>query len=104
MQVSRHRANVGSKRAPKGLASLLAMPFLVLFSVLAIGFFGACTISSQIARNDRARAQAQSAADGGMQFVRYQLGAITIDPSVTDSVLLDAVATELGKRLNGTGN
>jgi len=39
-----------------------------------------------------------------MQFVRYQLGAISIDPTVTDRVLLDAVASELGKRLNGTGN
>ena len=93
-----------SQQKRKGLSSMLAMLYLVLFSVMGIGFYEACTMSAQIARNERAQALAQSAADGGMQFVRYQLGSITIDPSVTDAVLLDTVATQLAKRLNGTDN
>ena len=74
------------------------------FATLAVGFYSATTISAQISRNEHGLEQAQAAADGGMQFVRYQLGAIKVPPLTPQSGLLNAVATQLGNALNGTAN
>lgn len=83
---------------------MLAMLFLVLMATLAIGFYAQTIMSGQVAKNDRALSQADAAADGGMQFIRYQLGAMTIPPGTPQSSLLDAAATQLGLQLNGTPN
>jgi len=87
-----------------GLASLMAMLFLVLFSTLAIGFYASSTMSAQVATNDKALSRADAAADGGMQFVRYQLGQITVPPTVQTSGIMDAVAQQLATQLNGSAN
>jgi Tfp pilus assembly protein PilX len=94
------------RRPRRGLASVLAMLFLVLFATLAVGFAAATSMNAQISRNERALQQAESAADGGMQFIRYQLGAMTLPagPQLTDGQLLAAVATALGNQMNGTAN
>lgn len=83
---------------------MMAMLFLVLFSVMAIGFYSATTITAQISRNERALNLAQTAADGGMQFARYQLGQMTISAGVPPSGLMDAVAQALGQQVNGSPN
>src|SRR5689334_3030527 len=93
------RATRGAMR--RGIASVLAMLYLVLFSTLAVGFYVAATMAAQIASNERALNQAQAACDGGMQFMRYQLGAMTI-PNVPPSALMDTVAAALAAQLNGT--
>ena len=80
------------------------MLYLVLFSTLAVGFAAATQMTSQISRNDRDRQQAEAASDGGMQFMRYQLGKMTIPPGTSQAQLLTAVALQLGGQLNGTGN
>jgi len=87
-----------------GITSILAMLYLVLFSTLAIGFYTATTMSGQIARNEKAFELSEAAADGGMQFMRYQLGQLTIAPTVPPSGLMDAVAQGLAQQLNGTAN
>ena len=88
----------------RGIASVLSMLYLVLFSTLAVGFAAATAMNGQISKNERLLQQADSAADGGMQFIRYQLGILTIAPTVQTSGLLDAVATGLATQLNGTAN
>jgi Tfp pilus assembly protein PilX len=97
------RNNAKSRRR-HGLSSVLAMLYLVLFSTLAVGFAAATSMNSQISRNERSLQQADSAADGGMQFIRYQLGAMTIPPGTQTSALLSAAATSLATQLNGTSN
>lgn len=94
------------QRMPRrhGIVSVIAMMYLMLFTVLAVGFYAASTMSVQISKNDRAVEQAQLASESGLQFVRYQLGNIVLDPSVTNDQLLSAVATALGSQLNGTRN
>ena len=87
-----------------GLSSVLAMLYLVLFSTLAVGFAAATAMNSQISRNERALQQADSAADGGMQFIRYQLGSMTIPPGTQTAQLLSAAATSLATQLNGSSN
>ncbi|MDB5297357.1 MAG: hypothetical protein JWO31_3340 [Phycisphaerales bacterium] len=91
-------------RARRGVVSLLAMLFLILFSVLAIGFYAGSTMSVQVSRNERVAADAQLAAEGGLAFMRYQLGAVDLPASTPDANLLSACAAELGRLLNGTAN
>jgi hypothetical protein len=91
-------------RPRRGIASLLAMLFLILFSVLAVGFYATSTMSAQVPKNERSAAEAQLAAEGGLQFMRYQLGSVDIAVSTTNASLLSAVAGELGRMLNGSSN
>jgi Tfp pilus assembly protein PilX len=86
-----------------GLASVLAMMFLVLFSTLAVGFYEATGINAQIARNERMMQLADIAADSGMKFMRYQLGSTPL-PAGPASGLMDSLAAQLGPVLNGTAN
>ncbi|HSZ58143.1 MAG TPA: hypothetical protein VK797_20940 [Tepidisphaeraceae bacterium] len=79
------------------------MLFLVLFSTLAIGFYEATALSSQIAGNESSIDGARDAADSGMRFMRYQLGSISM-PAVIPSGLMNALVTQLGNQLNGTPN
>lgn len=88
----------------RGLASVLAMLFLVLFSTLAVGFYAATTLSAQVAKNERRLTTAQSAAESGMEFMRYQLGVITVPPGTPSTQLLTTVWGLLGANLNGTYN
>lgn len=88
----------------RGLASVLAMLFLVLFSTLAVGFYAATTLSAQVAKNERRLTTAQSAAESGMEFMRYQLGIITVPPGTPSNLLLTTVYGLLGTNLNGTYN
>ena len=100
--VPRPRTSTNGRR--RGLASVLAMLYLILISTLAIGFFVATTLSAQIAKNERGLSRAQAAADGGMQFVRYQLGAVTIAPTVSTDQYLTTVAQQLNTLIGGTAN
>lgn len=93
-----------SRRRRRGIASVLAMLFLILFSVLAIGFYASSTLSAQVSRNEKVAAEAQLAAESGLQFMRYQLGCVDIATNTANSSLLPAVSTELGRLLNGTSN
>jgi hypothetical protein len=99
-----HLTNPSQPRPRRGVASLLAMLFLVLFSVLAIGFYASATMSAQIPKNERSAADAQLAAEGGLQFMRYQLGSVDIPTNTANANLLPAVTAELGRLLNGSSN
>ncbi len=88
----------------RGFASLLAMLYVVLFSALAIGFFVSTTLSVQIAKNERSTTVAQFAAESGMDFMRYQLGAMTIPPGTTSAQLLTTTYGLLSASLNGSPN
>ncbi|HEY2588585.1 MAG TPA: pilus assembly PilX N-terminal domain-containing protein, partial [Tepidisphaeraceae bacterium] len=87
----------------RGIASVLAMLYLVLFSTLAIGFYVGAGIQGQVARNDRMMQQAQIAADSGMSWIRCLLGNAPI-PAGPASGVMDALVAQLGPMLNGTPN
>ncbi|MDB5356159.1 MAG: hypothetical protein JWN24_2612 [Phycisphaerales bacterium] len=103
-----NRTQIPELRNPRnrrhGVASLLAMLYLMLFTALAIGFYSATTMSVQIAKNERSIEQAQLAAESGVQFVRYQLGCIDVPPGTPDSSLLTTVAGLLDTQIGGTSN
>jgi hypothetical protein len=92
------------RRRRRGTTAVLAMLYLVLFSSLAIGFYGAVTTASQVAYNERNAARAQRASESGMQFMRYQLATLEIPHNTSPSDLFSVVHTQLADRMNATGN
>jgi hypothetical protein len=93
-----YRAAPGQRlrqRGHRGIASLLAMLYLIIFSALALGFYTAVTTSAQLAHNDERGMGAQIAAESGLQYLRYQLGLVRF-PSNTPS---DKIFSELFKDL-----
>src|SRR5689334_4422696 len=79
------------KPSRAGFASVLAMLYLVLFSTLAVGFYVASSLSTQVSRNERSSTIAQQGAESGMEYMRYQLGAMTVPPGTTNDTLLATV-------------
>src|SRR5687767_4362187 len=88
----------------RGVASVMAMLFMVVFSALALGFYAATTTSSQVANNEKRSTSAQAAAESGIQFLRYHLAAMNIPPGLNNDQLFDEVASQLETRLNNTPN
>src|SRR5687767_10474297 len=88
----------------QGLTSLLAMLYLVLFAALAIGFYTTTTTAVTVVDNERRIAQAHVAAEGGMEFLRYQLSNVEIPPQPSPSQAWNELTTQVRDALVGTGN
>jgi hypothetical protein len=86
------------------MIAVLAMLFLVLFSVLALGFYYTTAVSAQISANERTGQACQLAAESGLAFLRYQLSALDLDPTVTPDKMLEEVSMQLETSMDGTGN
>src|SRR3954467_8141622 len=93
-----------NRRPRRGIASLLAMLFMILFSALAIGFYATSTMAVQVSKNEKVASEAMLAAEGGLQFMRYELGSVDIATTTTNDNLLPAVCAELARLMNGTTN
>lgn len=93
-----------STKLRRGLASTMAMLYLVLFSTLALGFYAATTTSNEVVANDRLIASAQSAAESGMDFMRYQLANVSIAPNTPSSDVVTKLYQNLASQLNGSAN
>ena len=100
----RARPTTNNRRRRRGIASMLAMLFLILFSVLSIGFYASSNMSAQVARNERVAGDAQYAAEGGLAFMRYQLESVVIPTNTANANLFATCTSELGRLLNGTTN
>src|SRR3954447_15732405 len=98
------------RRAPsrslrrRGITSVLAMMYLMLFSALAVGFYAMAGLNPQIAANERNAVAAQWAAESGMSFVRQQLWQISVPPNTTEDQLLGQVYIDLSAQMDGTPN
>jgi hypothetical protein len=93
-----------SRRNRRGMTSVLAMLFLILFSTMAVGFYAATATQSQVAANDLRIARAHMATESGMDFMRYQLGAVSIPPGTPTDQVIDELFLDLQEQLNDTGN
>lgn len=78
-----------------GIASVLAMLYLFIFSALALGFFTAVTMAAQLAHNDEKALNAQVAAESGLSFVQYQLTRVRIPGTTAPNQMLDEVLKDL---------
>src|SRR4051812_21667201 len=88
----------------RGVVSVLAMMYLVVFSAMALGFYAATTTASQVAANERKSVAAQLAAESGIQFLRYHLSALDIQAGLGADKLFNEVYQQLAERLEPTAN
>ena len=83
---------------------MMAMLFLILFSVLALGFYSMVTTSQQVAGSEQRVAHAFTAAESGMEFMRYQLSRVVLPSGTTESNMISETYADLQSLLNGSGN
>jgi hypothetical protein len=83
---------------------MLAMMYLVLFAVLAVGFYASTGTNAQVSHNERRRSEALAAAESGMDFMRWQLAQTVIPPTVAEANIIPEVYNDLRAQLNGTPN
>src|SRR5688572_3289817 len=88
----------------RGVTSMLAMLYLVLFGVLAVGFYSSVTTSVQIAKNQQHSARALLAAESGLGFVRQHLADVTLSPDTEPADVMAELYQELSFLLDGTPN
>jgi len=100
----RHTTTSPRPRLRRGITSMLAMLYLVLFATLAVGFYASTGTSAEVSTNEQRRYRALGAAESGMDFMRYQLFQISIPPSTLDANLLTEIHKDLSAQLNGTAN
>lgn len=87
----------------RGIASVLAMLYLLVFASLAVGFYAQVNIAAQVSRNERHLHQAQVAAESGWAFMRHELRRLDVY-HVPENELLTQVFDCLWLRMAGTGN
>jgi Tfp pilus assembly protein PilX len=90
--------------ARRGITSVIAMLYLTIFSMLAIGFYSSVTTQVQVSYNDMNINAAQAAAESGMQFIRYQLSALNVAHNTPSDQLFNQVYIQLATAMNATGN
>lgn len=100
----RQRTTVRRARRHRGISSILAMIFLTLFSALAIGFYTSVSTAVQVSYNDQHGTLALTAADSGMDFMRYQLANVNIPPNTAPANVIDELYKDLQNHINGTSN
>jgi hypothetical protein len=88
----------------RGIASLVAMLYLIIFAALALGFYAQTNMSVQTSNNERRMKEALLGAETGLQFTRYQLSRLTLNPLLTDDQVFEEVQMELAGKLDGTNN
>lgn len=94
-----------SRRTPvrRGISSVLAMLYLILFGTLAIGFYAATTTAVQISANDKKVTGALLAAESGMDFMRYQLSRVSL-ASDSGKPTIEDLYEDLHAQMSGSGN
>ena len=88
----------------RGVASVLALLYMTIFSALALGFYATVCMSNQVVHNERRAASAQAATESGLAFMRYQLSRVDVPATLTGNDLLTEVCFQLSKNLNSTRN
>src|SRR6266700_3999649 len=88
----------------RGVVALIAMIFLVLFATLAVGFYASTTQTAVVATNERNGTISLTAAESGMDFIRYQLALIKVPPTVPVDQTFDSVASRLQDALQTSAN
>src|SRR5882672_1426109 len=88
----------------RGVVALLAMIFLILFATLAVGFYASITQTAVVAVNEKNGTISLTAAESGMDFIRYKLSQIKVPPTTPTDQYFSYVADHLKDALEGSGN
>ena len=93
-----------AQRKRRGVTSVLAMLYLVLFSTLAIGFYAAVTTAVQVSTNETHGKRAMLSAESGMDFMRYIMGNVDIPVGTNPANMWSVLCTQVKAQLDGTTN
>src|SRR5882672_3921796 len=97
--------NTSQKQLKKhGIVAVLAMLFLALFATLALGVYATTVTNAVVANNERSGTISLTAAESGMDFIRYQLSLIKVPPSTPQDQVFSYVSGQLKTALEGTPN
>jgi hypothetical protein len=88
----------------RGMMAVLAMLYVVLFAVLALGFYAGVSTNAEISHNDDEIARAQMSAESGLDFMRYQMSRVSVPPGLTGSAVTTEIYNDLAALLNNTSN
>jgi Tfp pilus assembly protein PilX len=99
-----HHVLYKQRLSRRGFTAVLAMIYLALFATLALGFYAATTANAVTSQNERNGTISLTAAESGMDFLRYQLSLIKIPPATPNDQVWSYVADHLQDNLEGTGN
>src|SRR6266404_4966729 len=91
-------------RNRRGVTSVLAMLYLVLFSCLAVGFYAAVTTAVQVSTNETHGRHAMLSAESGMEFMRYVMGNVDIPHTTPPDQMWNQLCTQVKQQLDGTTN
>ena len=88
----------------RGVVALLAMIFLILFATLAVGFYASITQTAVVSTNEKNGTISLTAAESGMDFIRYKLSQIKVPPTTPADQYFSYVADHFKDALEGSGN
>ena len=91
-------------RRRRGVTAVLAMIFMVLIGALALGFYSQTMTATRVSNNDQKGARALSAAESGIQFMRFHLARTDLPPDTTNAQLLVELHKDLKAALELSGN
>jgi len=98
------RSPPGAGGRPAGIVSVLALIFLVIFSALGASYTAFANGSLLQGRNHADRLTARFQAESGMSFLLNEMNQASIPAGTDAQTLLNAVATGLQTRLDGSAN
>ena len=90
-------------RAEQGIAHILALLMLMVFTVLAIVLAGVANSELMKGDNYRSALETQGATESGLEFTVYHMRRVRIPANTTQATFLPNLSVALGERLNGTG-
>ena len=82
----------------------MAMIFMVLIGMLALGFYSSITTSKSVANNDQKGARALVAAESGIQFMRLRLAHVQLPALTTSDQVLGELFNDLKVSSEVLGN
>src|SRR6516162_2656924 len=90
----------------RGFAAVIALLFMMLFAVMSLGLYASGTRTTEISYNDADNMRALTAAENGMQFIRYQLDNLDIPYTSAPNAdsMFNTVVTQVHQKVDGTTN
>jgi Tfp pilus assembly protein PilX len=92
------------RRQEHGFACLLALILLIVMAVLAVAYAAGANIGLRQSSNHAGIQRSLLQSESGLAFMAYVMRGVTVPAQATGQDMLDALASSLETRLNGTTN
>ena len=86
----------------RGVAALMAMLFMVVFSALALGFYAQVNMSAQVSANERNASESMATAESAIAFIKYHLNRLDVPDTIPADNQFEEAYMQLSGALDGT--